>query len=78
MARGDALPWYQPVVDGRTGLTAGAEVLARLPLPDGTVAGPAAFLPLAQQAGLMRSLLAQVSPDVAVIPLPAGFRLLCQ
>ncbi len=53
---GALLPWFQPQVVLGTGELAGVEALARWRQPDGSVLGPAQFLPLARQAGLMDSL----------------------
>lgn len=46
---------YQPVVDC-SGAVMGAEALVRWPRPDGTVLTPGAFLPVAEQAGMLREL----------------------
>ena len=48
--------FYQPQVDARTGALTGAEALVRLRNPHGGTIPPAEFLPLAEQAGLMRLL----------------------
>ncbi|HCR3450555.1 TPA: EAL domain-containing protein [Citrobacter werkmanii] len=40
------VPFFQPIVDSVSGLCVGAEVLARLIMPDGTVFSPADFLPV--------------------------------
>lgn len=47
------VPYYQPVVDLRTGAIVGAEVLMRWRKPDGSVIPPAAFIPLAESSGLI-------------------------
>lgn len=39
------VPFFQPIVNAVSGLCVGAEVLARLAIPDGTVFSPADFLP---------------------------------
>ncbi|EBC6662175.1 EAL domain-containing protein, partial [Salmonella enterica] len=39
------VPFFQPIVNATSGLCVGAEVLARLVMPDGTVLSPADFLP---------------------------------
>ncbi len=38
--------FYQPIVDLQTGQVAKLEALARLKMPDGTIIGPAGFIPL--------------------------------
>jgi sensor c-di-GMP phosphodiesterase-like protein len=50
---GEFVPYYQPVVDLRTGAIVGAEVLMRWRKKDGTVIPPAAFIPLAESSGLI-------------------------
>jgi diguanylate cyclase (GGDEF)-like protein len=47
---------YQPQVDLRTGAVLGVEALVRWEHPDRGLLSPALFLPLAEQAGLMRRL----------------------
>jgi sensor c-di-GMP phosphodiesterase-like protein len=47
------IPYYQPVVDLRTGAIVGAEVLMRWRKRDGTVIPPAVFIPLAESSGLI-------------------------
>lgn len=47
------IPYYQPVVDLRTGAIVGAEVLMRWRKADGSVIPPAAFIPLAESSGLI-------------------------
>lgn len=47
---------FQPVVHAATGETAFHEALLRIRLPDGTMASPAALLPVAEKAGLVRLL----------------------
>jgi sensor c-di-GMP phosphodiesterase-like protein len=65
---GEFVPYYQPIVDIRTGRLRGAEVLARWRKPDGTVLLPAAFIPLAESSGIIlnltRALMRQVSKDL--------------
>src|SRR2546423_6358703 len=46
-------PYYQPVVDLRTGSIVGAEVLMRWRKGDGSVIPPATFIPLAESSGLI-------------------------
>jgi len=50
---GEFVPYYQPIVDIRSGRLKGAEVLARWRKPDGTLVSPAAFIPLAESSGLI-------------------------
>lgn len=77
--QGDIYPWYQPVICARTGVTGGAEVLARRRLHDGGVGMPGTFITLAEQSQLlvplMCSLTEQVTRDMAQTFLPRGFRL---
>lgn len=65
---GDIRPWYQPVVDSRTGAPAGCEVLARWHTRGGEVMSPDRFIPLAERSGLIvpltRRLLKQVADDL--------------
>jgi len=68
---GEFVPYYQPVVDIRSGRIRGAEVLLRWKKPDGTVELPHAFIPLAETSGLIvdltRALMRRVSEDAAEI-----------
>jgi len=47
---------YQPLVDARTGTIIGAEALARWPTSGDPPVGPAQFIPLLEQMGLIRPL----------------------
>jgi sensor c-di-GMP phosphodiesterase-like protein len=62
------VPYFQPIVDIRSGRLRGAEVLVRWRKPDGTVVSPAAFIPLAESSGLIiemtRQLMQRVGQDV--------------
>jgi EAL domain-containing protein (putative c-di-GMP-specific phosphodiesterase class I) len=49
-------PYFQPILSARTLQPVGAEVLARLPLPEGGVLGAGAFIPLAERCGLIMDL----------------------
>jgi diguanylate cyclase (GGDEF)-like protein len=51
---------YQPKLDLRTGRVTGVEALVRWQHPERGLLAPGAFLPLAEQAGLMRRLALQV------------------
>jgi sensor c-di-GMP phosphodiesterase-like protein len=53
---GEFVPYYQPVVDIRTGQLRGAEVLARWCKPDGTIVLPGVFIPLAESSDLILDL----------------------
>jgi sensor c-di-GMP phosphodiesterase-like protein len=53
LAAGEFVPYYQPVIDIRTGQLRGAEVLARWRKPDGSLAPPATFIPLLESSGLI-------------------------
>jgi sensor c-di-GMP phosphodiesterase-like protein len=53
---GEFVPYYQPVVDIRSGQLRGAEVLVRWRKPDGSLELPSTFIPLAESSGLIRDL----------------------
>ncbi len=53
---GRITPYFQPILSARTLQPVGAEVLARLSLPEGGVLGAGAFIPLAEQSGLIMDL----------------------
>jgi sensor c-di-GMP phosphodiesterase-like protein len=53
---GEFIPYYQPVVDIRTGQLRGAEVLVRWRKPDGTLVLPGSFIPLMESSGFIRDL----------------------
>jgi sensor c-di-GMP phosphodiesterase-like protein len=53
IAANEFVPFYQPVVDIRTGRLRGAEVLIRWHKPDGTIIVPSVFIPLAESTGLI-------------------------
>jgi sensor c-di-GMP phosphodiesterase-like protein len=65
---GEFVPYYQPIIDIRTGRLRGAEVLARWRKPDGTVMLPATFIPLAESSGIIldftRTMMRQVAKDL--------------
>lgn len=54
LAAGEFVPYYQPIVDIRSGQLRGAEVLVRWRKPDGTLVFPGSFIPLAESSGLIR------------------------
>ena len=53
---GEFVPYYQPIVDIRSGQLRGAEVLVRWKKSDGSLVLPGAFIPLAESSGLIREL----------------------
>jgi sensor c-di-GMP phosphodiesterase-like protein len=53
IAANEFVPYYQPIVDIRTGRLRGAEVLLRWSKPDGSVLLPSAFIPFAESSGLI-------------------------
>ncbi len=84
---GEFIPYYQPIVDIRTGQLRGAEVLARWRKPDGTITMPSSFIPIAESSGIVlnltRALMHQVSKEMgnalAVRPhLKVTFNLIAQ
>jgi len=50
---GEFEPWFQPVVDSADGRTVGVEVLVRWRHPQQGLLSPAAFLPIAEELGLI-------------------------
>jgi EAL domain-containing protein (putative c-di-GMP-specific phosphodiesterase class I) len=50
---GEIVPWYQPIVDLDSGDVIGLEALARWKRPSGDIAGPTAFVPLAERSDLI-------------------------
>ena len=63
---GEFVPYYQPVVDIRSGQLRGAEVLVRWKKPDGTLVLPGAFIPLAESSGLIREMTRDLMRRVCV------------
>jgi sensor c-di-GMP phosphodiesterase-like protein len=68
MKAGEFVPYYQPIVDIRSGRLRGAEVLMRWRKADGVIVLPAGFIPLAESSGLIveltRALMRRVCQDV--------------
>ncbi len=56
LAAGEFVPYYQPIVDIRSGQLRGAEVLVRWKKPDGSLVLPGSFIPLAESSGLIRDM----------------------
>lgn len=56
LAAGEFVPYYQPIVDIRSGQLRGAEVLVRWRKEDGSLVLPGAFIPLAESSGLIREM----------------------
>jgi len=65
------IPYYQPVIDIKTGKMLGAEVLVRWRKPDGTIVTPGTFIPLVETSGfileLTRSLMRQVCLEIGAV-----------
>jgi diguanylate cyclase (GGDEF)-like protein len=53
---GELVPWFQPVIDTQTGEIMGLEVLARWNHPEQGLLSPAAFVPVAEELGLIRAI----------------------
>jgi sensor c-di-GMP phosphodiesterase-like protein len=68
---GEFVPYYQPLVDLRTGAIVGAEALMRWRKADGTIIQPAAFIPLAESSGLIldmtRALMVAVRDEFSAV-----------
>lgn len=81
IANGEIVPFYQPVVNGRTGAIYGVEVLARWKHPQIGIISPVAFIPLAERTGLIipltQSLMTQVVSQMNKLSekLPDGFHI---
>ena len=69
--RGEIMPWYQPVVNGKTGAINGVEVLARWIHPTGGMIPPDMFIPLAEENELIepltRSLMVKVATELPTV-----------
>ena len=57
---GEIVPWYQPVIEAKTGRMVGLEVLARWMHPEQGMLAPAAFVPMAEEIGLISAMDAAV------------------
>jgi sensor c-di-GMP phosphodiesterase-like protein len=76
LTAGELVPYYQPVVDIRSGQLRGAEVLVRWRKPDGTLVMPGSFIPLAESSGLilemtrdlMRRVCVEAGPVIGLRP----------
>jgi sensor c-di-GMP phosphodiesterase-like protein len=66
---GEFVPYFQPIINITSGRLRGAEVLMRWRKPDGSLALPAAFIPLLESSGLIfevtRALMRRARDDVA-------------
>jgi sensor c-di-GMP phosphodiesterase-like protein len=71
LAAGEFVPYYQPIVDIRSGQLRGAEVLVRWRKPDGTLVLPGSFIPLAESSGLIRDMTRDLMRRVCVEAGPA-------
>jgi sensor c-di-GMP phosphodiesterase-like protein len=63
---GEFIPYYQPVVDIRSGQLRGAEVLVRWRKPDGSLVLPGAFIPLMESSDLIRDLTKHLMKRVCI------------
>ncbi|MEJ7800378.1 MAG: EAL domain-containing protein, partial [Ilumatobacter sp.] len=61
--RGEIVPYFQPIVDLKSGRAVGFEVLARWLHPDRGLLPPSEFLPLAEETGLLIDLGARMLRD---------------
>jgi sensor c-di-GMP phosphodiesterase-like protein len=60
MRKGEFVPYYQPVVDIRSGRLRGAEVLVRWRKADGSLVLPGQFIPLVESSGLIHEFTLQL------------------
>jgi sensor c-di-GMP phosphodiesterase-like protein len=71
MKAGEFVPYFQPIVDIRSGRLRGAEVLIRWRKSDGTIVPPASFIPLAESSGLIieltRGLMRRACQDAGAV-----------
>jgi sensor c-di-GMP phosphodiesterase-like protein len=84
---GEFVPYFQPIVDIRSGRLRGAEVLIRWRKTDGTIVPPASFIPLAESSGMIieltRALMRRVCHEAGAVlgarpHLKIGFNLTAQ
>ncbi|MGI4812667.1 MAG: EAL domain-containing protein [Janthinobacterium lividum] len=77
--RNQFVPYYQPVIDLKSGRCTGAEMLARWQHPSEGLVAPDVFIPFAERTGailpLTRKLMAQTARDLREMPLPRDFHL---
>jgi sensor c-di-GMP phosphodiesterase-like protein len=66
LAAGEFVPYYQPIVDIRSGQLRGAEVLVRWKKPDGSLVSPGSFIPLAESSGLILDMTTDLMRRVCV------------
>ena len=66
LSAGELIPYYQPIVDIRSGQLRGAEVLVRWRKPDGSLVLPGAFIPLAESSGMIRAMTRDLMKRVCV------------
>jgi sensor c-di-GMP phosphodiesterase-like protein len=68
---GEFVPYYQPIVDIKSGAIVGAEVLVRWRKRDGSLVVPAAFIPFLETTDLIldmtRSIMRQVSEEAGAL-----------
>ncbi|MEB2307514.1 EAL domain-containing protein [Citrobacter braakii] len=80
MAAQRFIPCFQPLHDAVSGKPVGAEMLARMELPDGRVVSPAIFLPYVMAAGkitVMTQILLQKTSDwLRTVPFTLSFNVL--
>ncbi|MDN0074996.1 EAL domain-containing protein [Crenobacter sp. SG2303] len=73
------LPYYQPLIDSRSGRCVGAEVLMRWQPPGGALIPPDRFIPQLEENGQIAAattlLMRQVAADLAGLSLPPDFHL---
>ena len=77
LLHGEIQPFYQPLVDLRSGATAGFEILARWKHPTGGITPPADFIPVAESSGLICELTRQLLKEAfyTAVSLPGDFGL---
>ncbi len=73
LKNGEIVPYFQPLVQIRTGVVSGFEVLARWPHPVRGMVPPDEFIPLCEQAGLIgeltETILLQAFAAAAALPI---------